>query len=341
MSVKAQVQVEITSVKDIKDAAEAAQSVADIAKSTAEATSQHFWTDDEGAHITTTEQGETVTGGNTLITAEGTEVRDGDKTLASFKKGGAVIGANNTQKIRVTDKAFEAANADGKIAAKISSEYGTEPITETESISVSEAGTLVLSFAPVAGSAITVNVGGPSVTGGSLTFTQGTAETKVVFGSNPIAYDGDKTFRGMSRAKFTYISSQPNGKVLSLADGAVSAKWNGDFYARKIDTKGVTISGESLADLFSGVISVGYEDKSLNIAAGGNTGESTINLSKDGYNARCICGWDMSGTGASNCTISKLFINQTDQQLHYYVKNTGSSKATPKLRIYILYTKNN
>lgn len=336
MSVKAQVQVEITSVKDIKDAAEAAQSVADIAKSTAEATSQHFWTDDEGAHITTTEQGETVTGGNTLITAEGTEVRDGDKTLASFKKGGAVIGANNTQKIRITDKDFEAANADGKIAAKISSEYGTEQITETEILSVSEAGTLVLSFAPVAGSAITVNGSGYSVT-----FTQGTAETKVVFGSYPIAYDGDKTFTGMSRAKFTYISSQPNGKVLSLADGAVSAKWNGDFYARKIDTKGVTISGESLADLFSGVISVGYEDKSLNIAAGGNTGESTINLSKDGYNARCICGWNMSGTGASNCTISKLFINQTDQQLHYYVKNTGSSKATPTIRIYILYTKNN
>lgn len=333
MSVKAQAQVEITSVKDIKDAAY-------TAKSTAEATSQHFWTDDEGAHITTTEQGETVTGGNTLITGEGTEVRDGDKTLASFKKGGAVIGANNTQKIRVTDKDFEAANADGKIAAKISSEYGTEPITETETLFVSEAGTLVLSFAPVARSAITVKLGGPSVTGGSVTFTQGTAETKVVFGS-PIAYDGDKTFRGMSSAKFTYTSSQPNGKVLSLADGAVSAKWNGDFYARKIDTKGITISGESLADLFSGVISVGYEDKSLNIAAGGNTGESTIDLSKDGYSARCICGWNMSGTGASNCTISKLFINQTDQQLHYYVKNTGSSKAAPTIRTYILYTKNN
>lgn len=333
MSVKAQAQVEITSVKDIKDAA-------DIAKSTAEATSQHFWTDDEGAHITTTEQGETVTGGNTLITGEGTEVRDGDKTLASFKKGGAVIGANNTQKIRITDKDFEAVSADGKIAAGISSEYGTEQITETETLwDLSGADTLVLSFAPVAGSAITVDV-----FGSSATFTQGTAETKVLtskLGAYTITYDGDRTFTGSHAAKFTYKSSQPNGKVLSLADGAVSAKWNGNFYARKIDTKDVTISGESLADLFSGVISVGYEDKSLSIAAGGNTGESTIDLSKSGYSARCICGWNMSGTGASNCTISKLFINQTDQQLHYYVKNTGSSKATPTIRTYVLYTKYN
>ena len=322
-------------------AAEAAQSTADTAKSTAEATAQHFWTDDDGAHVTTTEQGQTIAGGNTLITGEGLEVRDGNTPLASFKKDGTVIGANNTQKIGITDKAFEAANAEGKIAARISSEYGTEVITETEILSdPSMTGTLVLSFAPVAGSAITV-----SDNGYSITFTHGTAETKTMTnesGTYPITYDGDRTFTGAFYAKFTYRSSQPNGKVLSLADGAISAKWNGNFYARKVYSRDFSMRGQSLTDLFSGTISIGTTSTgALSISAGGNTGESTINLSKSGYSALCICGWNMSGTGSSNCVIPKLFINQTGQQIHYYVKNTGSSKATPTLRIYVLYTKNN
>ena len=324
-------------------AAEAAQSTADTAKSTAEATAQHFWTNDEGAHITKTPQGEPISGGSTLITGEGMEVRDGNTPLASFKKDGAVIGENNTQKIRITDKAFEAANADGKIAAKISSEYGGKEITETEELhDLSGADTLVLSFSPVAGSAITVDVFGSSA---ALTFTQGTAETKVVmstFGSRTIVYDGDKTFTGGSHAKFTYTSSQPNGKVLSLADDAIFAKWNGDFYAREIDTKGVAINGQSLSDLFSGKISIGTTSTgALSISAGGNTGDMAIDIYKDGFSARCIVGWNLSGTGASNCMISKLYIHQTDQQIHYYIKNTGSAKATPKLNAYVLYTKAN
>jgi hypothetical protein len=359
MGVKAQQTIHLNGVEDIKttadvaktaadnaasaasaaqSAADVAQSTADTAKSTAEATSQHFWTDDDGAHVTTTEQGETVTGGNTLITDEGMEVRDGNTTLASFKKDGTVIGASNPQKIRITDKAFEADSSDGKNAARISSDLGIEQITETETLRAPKTGTLVLSFAPVAGSSITV-----SVPGGSVTFTQGTADTKVVmstFGSRTIVYDGDKTFTGITFAKFTYTSSQPNGRVLSLADGAVSAKWSGNFYARKIDTTDVAISGERLTDLFSGKISIGVTSTgALSISAGGNTGDTAIDVDyKDGFSARCIVGWNLSGTGASNCMITKLYIHQTDQQIHYYIKNTGSSKATPTLKAYVLYT---
>ena len=319
-----------------------AQSTADDAKTLAAKTNQHFWTDDYGAHITTTAQGEAISGGNTSITGEGMDVRDGNTTLASFKKDGVVIGANNTQKIGITDKAFEAANAEGKIAARISSEYGMEVITETEGIfDPSMTGTLVLSFAPVAGSAITV-----SDNGSSVTFTQGTAETKAMtteFGTYTITYDGDRTFTGTTYAKFTYRSSQSNGKVLSLADGAISAKWNGNFYARKVYSRDFSMRGQSLTDLFSGTISIGTTSTgALSISAGGNTGDTGIEVNyKDGYNARCIVGWNMSGTGASNCMISKLYINQSKRQIHYYIKNTGSAKATPTLKAYVLYTKNN
>ena len=124
---------------------------------------------------------------------------------------------------------------------------------------------------------------------------------------------------------------------------AFAVDWDGNATAKGNITAGgsIAMNGVNISSIFSGVISVGYEDKSLNITAGGNTGESTINLSKDGYSARCICGWNLSGTGSSNCVIPKLFINQTEQKIHYYVKNTGSSKATPTLRTYVLYTKNN
>lgn len=121
---------------------------------------------------------------------------------------------------------------------------------------------------------------------------------------------------------------------------AFAVDWHGNVIAgANMYADSIALGGSNISSIFSGVISIGYENKNLSIAAGGNTGDSTISLSKDGYSARCICGWNMSGTGASNCTISKLFINQTDQQLHYYVKNTGSSKATPTIRTYILYTK--
>lgn len=147
-----------------------------------------------------------------------------------------------------------------------------------------------------------------------------------------IRIQGDSYFSG-----HLAVSSRKGG--IGMSDGNVFL--TGTLNALKAINaeETITIKNRDIKEMFSGLISVGYEDKSLNIAAGGNTGESTINLSKDGYSARCICGWNLSGTGASNCIIARIYVNQTDQQLHYYVKNTGSSKATPTLRAYVLYTK--
>lgn len=200
------------------------------------------------------------------------------------------------------------------------------------------------------------DIGGGTASG-SLTFTA--------------AYDGAKTFTlsGFSTSDiesvewhvtYTVLSTEvPEVRVqgnsyifgklgvssmtgtVDITDGNVSLTGIVEAEEGITTNGGFTYKGNDIEKLFSGSISVGFEDKSLNLAAGGNTGESTINLSKSGYSARCICGWNLSGTGSSNCVIPKLFINQTDQQAHYYVKNTGSSKATPTLRIYILYTKNN
>ncbi len=81
-------------VKAVKNVAEkaakiaaSAQQVADEGKAIAEATNQHFWTDDNGAHVTTVPQ-ETdptgTTGFNTLWNALGLLLRNGEAILAQF-----------------------------------------------------------------------------------------------------------------------------------------------------------------------------------------------------------------------------------------------------------------
>lgn len=48
-------------------------------------TDAHFWHDTQGAHVTSTEEGEEIVGGNVLIDTDSVDIRDGDKVLSSFK----------------------------------------------------------------------------------------------------------------------------------------------------------------------------------------------------------------------------------------------------------------
>lgn len=70
-----------------------AQTTADEAQETADKIRQHFWTDDDGAHITEVTQEEyeadpTAAGGNLLARSDGVAVRKGTKELATMTKDG-------------------------------------------------------------------------------------------------------------------------------------------------------------------------------------------------------------------------------------------------------------
>ena len=55
---------------------------------------QHFWTDDDGAHVTTVEQDEFINnpaGGNVLLTSQGMAIRDGLEDVATFKEDGVAL----------------------------------------------------------------------------------------------------------------------------------------------------------------------------------------------------------------------------------------------------------
>lgn len=407
MKVKAQVQVEITSVKDIKDAAATAQSTADTAVTNA-ATAQsgvdtlntYIRRRDDGVEVARKDADGNYVGYKTIHTADGVEVRTADDVVVAKYGNFVKIGEDATSQVVIDSQTLQIITKLYKLYAlsvKTRSidtstdvpvefdklESGTVPFASSISFSVS-VDPAVGEYYPIADFIIHASdgryhavmgvqsgisktetctaqkeiddIGGGTVSG-SLTFTA--------------TYDGAKTFTLSNfstsdiesvewHVSYTVLSTEvPEVRIqgdsyisgrlgvssrkgtVDMSDGDVSLTGIVDA-SESINTDGtITIKYKDIRGMFSGRIYVGFVDKSLSIAASGNTGEGTIDLSKSGYSARCICGWNMSGTGASNCVIPKLYVNNPEQKIYYYIKNTGSSKATPTIRIYILYTKNN
>ena len=79
-----------------------AQATADEAQETADKIRQHFWTDDDGAHITEVTQEEyeadpETAGGNLLARSDGMAIREGTKELATVTKDGFDATSYDTQ----------------------------------------------------------------------------------------------------------------------------------------------------------------------------------------------------------------------------------------------------
>lgn len=356
----------------------------------AKATDQHFWVNDKGVHITKTPRNGTVTGGNTLITGEGMEVRDGNKTLASFKGDSINIGTQDATRLKIGASALEMYVLGAKVfdmsgaGLTIGLSVGGYSSLDTRKLVVGGElfDKIFRTMQVYSGdklehsTGITVNAGESVNVNCRLPYAvksvddieglTGITEVHELTGlvsshgwSASVSSDGYSVKLSGTVPATTDDGTAANDLVLHLtgitpAASSVSETYGGGYAefrdsikaggwieASTMQAEKIALNGDDITNLFSGRIYVGFADKSLSIAAGGNTGESTINLSKSGYSARCICGWNLSGTGSSNCVMPKLFIDYTKQEIHYYVKNTGNSKATPTLRIYILYTKNN
>lgn len=91
---------------------------------------QHFWYDNDGAHVAEVDQ-DTFTqnpqGANTLIDSNGLSMRDGTTTLASFSAGGATIGQDNGARTEVTSFGVDLYDEKGipAISIKSSGAQGT------------------------------------------------------------------------------------------------------------------------------------------------------------------------------------------------------------------------
>ena len=91
------------------------------AQKTADDIVQHFWADDDGAHITEVTQNEYIrdpenSGGNTLITSDGMFIREGTKEVAEFTNSGARIGELDSGNVEITSDGFSINNQSIQLA---------------------------------------------------------------------------------------------------------------------------------------------------------------------------------------------------------------------------------
>lgn len=112
-----------TEAKEIAE--EAGEAVAEVA--------QHFWTDEDGAHITEVTQEEYIddpesAGSNTLLDSDGMYIRDGVTNKASF---GLVtrIGEEDKARIEITDESFKQVTDNDVTAVDIQSSGATAETT--------------------------------------------------------------------------------------------------------------------------------------------------------------------------------------------------------------------
>lgn len=174
------------------EAAKAAQATANSALATAQTTEQHFWFtgtgEDAGAHITKVPKAEFLNnpeaaGGNSLITSNGMQVRDGTKVLAEFASDGIQMKNATGLSVLDIDSASDLTSihiTEGPLSDEQGGQQHTlsnKPMTGTSIVMYVVIDATRLIFNCTAGTAYT--------TSGSVT----TANTNYT-----VTYDGDRTF---------------------------------------------------------------------------------------------------------------------------------------------------
>lgn len=141
---------------------------------------QHFWYDNDGAHVAEVDQ-DTFTqnpqGANTLIDSNGLSMRDGTTTLASFSAGGATIGQDDGARTEVTSFGVDLYDEKGIPAISIKSSGAQGTVWKTTSYNITRkngAGSLnSITDDCIAGAKYYITHG----TGTRTEFTQGTSKT--------------------------------------------------------------------------------------------------------------------------------------------------------------------
>lgn len=149
------------SAMELADETDKAQSTANEAQTKAEKTEKHFWTDQDGAHVTATEKGKTISGGNTLITENGIEMRDGDTLMASFGADGAQIGKDGEARQNMNYNSWKLTDKEGNVFAEAKDLRGTDGIAEiTEffyNTDQDEEGNFILTYPVISITSVTVD----------------------------------------------------------------------------------------------------------------------------------------------------------------------------------------
>lgn len=150
----------ITALDIAVDAAESAQDASDAAgaaQDTAQTIVNHFWTDDEGAHVTVVTQEEFIMdpangGMNSLTTSDGNYIRDGETILAEYTATGVKIGQDGGTQMAIDNDSMETTDENGVAVLRLGYVDAVEATIElamTPSTTPTEAVTLPLPVVPI------------------------------------------------------------------------------------------------------------------------------------------------------------------------------------------------
>lgn len=345
--VKAQNTIDLTSLKELSD--------------TVVSTDQYFWhtTNDTGfgagTHITQKPQDEvlqdpTNAGGNLLATSTGLTLRNGTDMLAEFTKEGVTVDLTKSS-LATAGLNFLLNNATASLIAhedlgnpylwlKAQGASRSEVALDTSGTN-SNASLKVVSEA--ANSYCSIDL-----------FSDTGTDAFLEFGTN----------RKLLYTAFGYANSQAQigvetdthgGTWIGIGTGGVNyglyGQQDGEWIIYK-DTVGDTRAGENgsinlqtgydCRNSINACGKVSIQIANINvgtIAANGNKNASVSVTIPTGYIGRAIVGFDMQGTGTASCSLVKLYFNQTDEEVVYWIRNfNNSATGTVTLRAFILCT---
>lgn len=133
------------------------------------------------------------------------------------------------------------------------------------------------------------------------------------------------------------------------SDGYIRAGIDIDGSNYNIDVWGIGyLNGHRLGDLTHSNISIQSTTISVGSVGASGTKGGKADVYMDAgheeaqYKGRCVVGWNFNGDGSSFLILNNLHVNQSDQEIHYDIRNTRNtaSGSNTKLVVYVLCTVN-
>lgn len=345
-----------TEAKEIAE--EAGEAVAEVA--------QHFWTDEDGAHITEVTQEEYIddpenAGSNTLLDSGNMYIRDGLTNRAVF---GLMtrIGEEDKARIEITEDRFRQVTDSGVAAIDIQSSGATateKVIRQYNTVYTKVPAGTVVEGDQIEGMFPNIALGTYAGSIGSLTLTigryskTGTFTTKTETYNYPL-YGGtiDRVTvqgSGDSTVEITLMVYWYDNKLIlrtNVENSYATAKTIADDwqfkvisveYDTQVEIPSIELNGEITFKKPTQVFVVeNYTKSGVSV---NNYTQTTINCTKAGYYPLAIVGWHSSSsyTGVAQCCLTNKAVGSCT--IDIYLNNTTSSARTTNISYDVLWVK--
>ena len=340
-------------VNVVQEVAERADSKAKDALKLAEGTNEHFWHNETGAHITQVTQEEyeddpANAGGNTLITSQGTAVRDGTTELASFTATGAQIGKSASGHTNVTEGGMQVwSGSDGTTElAHIGYDYGTPEGGGTQvkapyfSFGQRATGSMIGNYS--------FSEGGANTASGYVSHAEGKSTQAIGDCAHAEGYytvaDGYCSHAGgketvadqdFQTAIGKFNTKNNTNNLFVVGNGTGDTARSNAFEVS--DTGGITAGGHP-----SGLLAEDIVIGDGLIVAAGQYGTGNVSITKSGYTPLGIVGIHLENATSGGIYNTYVFTHSwyiSNGKAYFIFRNTYSADAKIKVTVTILYAK--